>query len=64
MPLQQRWVCYAWRLRDNVISVFDLSYGVPVPDSRVDAHEQVCYMLKIDMHTVVGPMFQGWQFFF
>lgn len=57
--LQCRWVCFVWSVENNVISVFEPSYGVPVPDSRVEAIERSCFLLKLVMHTLSRSVFHG-----
>lgn len=42
----------------NVISVFEPSYGPLVPQSRVEAIERSCYLLKLAMQTLCRTAFR------
>jgi hypothetical protein len=42
-----------------VISVFEPSHGAPVPESRVEAIERSCFLLKLAMHTLSRSVFHG-----
>lgn len=52
-------MCFVWCLEKNIISVFEPSFGTPVPDSRVESIERTCYLLKLAMQTLSRTYFNG-----
>lgn len=58
--LEHRWVCYAWSMENNCITVFDPLMTMRMGTDIETLHLQVLNSLKRAMVDVSSSMFPGW----
>ncbi|RLN24563.1 hypothetical protein C2845_PM07G01500 [Panicum miliaceum] len=59
--LEHRWVCYAWQMDINEITVFDPAFEDSSSNSSKFASREVVMKLKEAMHTVATTYYDGWD---
>ena len=60
--LQYRWVCFAWRMHDNTIVVYDPCISAQAYTVALTSYEHVAKLLKSAMMLVSTTIPQGWRY--
>ncbi|XP_021319721.1 uncharacterized protein LOC8070917 isoform X2 [Sorghum bicolor] len=58
--LQHRWVCFAWRMSDNTIVVYDPFYSSTCPTFTTAFYQRIANILKSAMTRVSRVILSGW----
>ncbi|OQU78177.1 uncharacterized protein LOC8076993 isoform X1 [Sorghum bicolor] len=59
--LQHRWVCFAWRISDNTIVVYDPYYSSSCRTFTTAYYQRVANILKSAMSMVSRHILNGWR---
>jgi len=60
--LQYPWVCFAWRMHDNTIVVYDPCISAQAYTVALTSYEHVAKLLKSAMMLVSTTIPQGWRY--